>query len=115
MAERPTWPGDYELTGDLGALRRAFNEQRYFERAQSGDLSIEVQRDSHPEPSPVGHPGCTRSQFIFFIESGDTYVAAAHCYLLPDGSLGGSGRPDPRIVVTEDARVLKWSVRLAQG
>ena len=107
MAEDPTWPGHYELTSDLEALRRTFNDLRYFDRALSGDLSILVRRDSHPEPSPVGHPSCTRSQFVLFVD-GETLVAAAHLYLLPDGSLGGSGKPDPRVVVTDDGRVLQW-------
>jgi hypothetical protein len=43
---------------------------------------------------------------VYFI-AGDSYVALAHQFLLPDGTLGGSGRPDPKVVVTEDGRRLR--------
>jgi hypothetical protein len=34
-------------------------------------------------------------------------VALLHQYKRPDGTLGGSGLPDPKVVVTEDGRVLR--------
>jgi hypothetical protein len=40
-------------------------------------------------------PAGTRSQIIAYRE-GNTTVAEVHQYLLPDGSLGASGVPDPK-------------------
>ena len=33
------------------------------------------------------------------IADGADFLALVHLYLRPDGSLGGSGRPDPKVVV----------------
>lgn len=104
------WPDELTPTGDHAEVRRIFNEMRYFERYVAGDLSILISEDRHPEPSPQGHPSCTRSRCVYFVD-GDVYVASAHMYLRPDGSVGGSGRPDPRVVVTDDGRVLQWDPR----
>jgi hypothetical protein len=43
----------------------------------------------------LGFPFGTRSQFIIY-RDGHHEVARAHRYLLPDGQLGASGRPDPK-------------------
>ena len=107
------WPGELTPTGDHAEVRRIFNEMRYFERYLAGDLSIDIRDDRHPEPSPRGHQSCTRSRYVYFVEGG-VYLASAHMYLLPDGSLGGSGRPDPRVVVTEDGRASQWDPRRNQ-
>ena len=43
-------------------------------------------------------PPGTRSQ-MRVIADGTDFLALVHLYLRPDGSLGGSGRPDPKVVV----------------
>ena len=105
----PSWPSEPEAVVDAAELRRIFNKQRYYERALAGsDVSTVLRADCHPARTLPGHPTCTRSQFVYYI-IGETLVAAAHQYLLPDGSLGGSGRPDPKIVLAPDGRVLRLS------
>jgi hypothetical protein len=41
-------------------------------------------------------PFCTRSQLISYLDDAGQEVARVHQYLQPDGTLGASGRPDPK-------------------
>ncbi|HEV8364995.1 MAG TPA: hypothetical protein VGQ52_15885 [Gemmatimonadaceae bacterium] len=41
-------------------------------------------------------PAGTRSQIIAYHAFGGAMVAVVHQYLLPDGSIGASGLPDPK-------------------
>lgn len=80
-------------------LRRRFNEGRYWPRVRSGELRAEVRRDGHPSPDLSGEPYCTRSQIVAYLDAGGRRVAVVHQYRRPDGTLGGSGRPDPKMLV----------------
>ena len=53
-------------------LRRIFNEDEFWERAQSGEFEERVLKSRHPAPRASGEPYCTRSQMVG--------------YHLPDGS-----------------------------
>ena len=80
-------------------LRRRFNDGHYAERADRGELRIVI-LDPRNRPAPVGAhqaPG-TVSQMISYRDSDDTELARAHQYVRPDGTIGGSGRPDPKIL-----------------
>ncbi len=89
------------------ALREVFNAGRYHERAESGELAIRVRADRHADRAVnQDDPTCTRSQFIEYFD-GDQRVAGAFLYRRPDGSIGGSGRPDPKLVVIDDGRELR--------
>jgi hypothetical protein len=104
------WGATPEPTSDAAELRRVFNERRFHERSldPDGDISIVLRQDSHPNRPPNrDDPRCTRSQYVRYYEHG-RLVTGAHRYLRPDGSLGGSGLPDPKMVETEDGRVLQW-------
>jgi len=76
-------------------IRHLFNERKYYERALCGELTVRLARDNIPDPPPKGQPAGTRSQILYYYESGEP-VAIVHQYLRPDGTLGGSGRPDPK-------------------
>lgn len=78
-------------------IRRRFNDAQLWERAERGSLGKRIVKESHPAPPPAGEPACTRSQLleIFDPATGST-IAKAHCYRRPDGSIGASGRPDPK-------------------
>lgn len=76
-------------------MRRRFNDGRYVDRAATGELTSVVM-DSRPAPEGAGQPPGTLSQMISYRDRGDNEVARAHQYLRPDGTLGGSGRPDPK-------------------
>lgn len=84
-------------------VRRIFNEGRYWERRQRGELAEHILKDRIPTPPAAGEPRGTRSQYIAYLDEDGDEVARVHQYLRPDGSLGGSGRPDPKFVVAGQA------------
>jgi len=74
-----------------------FNEGRYYERVQAGELVAEVGYNRHPCPPKANQPYCTRSQTVRYVDLQEgREVALVHQYLREDGSLGASGRPDPK-------------------
>jgi hypothetical protein len=74
-----------------------FNEGRFVERAASGELQIRVKPESeHPAPAAAEEPAGTLSHILQYFDSAGLLVAQAHEYLRPDGTVGGSGRPDPK-------------------
>ncbi len=82
-------------------LRRRFNEGEYWLRTESGALTVEVRRSGHPSPEGSGEPYCTRSQIVAYSDRIGRRVAVVHQYLRPDGTVGGSGRPDPKMLVED--------------
>lgn len=87
---------------DVWELRRIFNEGRYWERALSGEFQMKRRRNSHPSPEKSGEPFCTLSQIIAYYDADNQRIANVHQYLRPDGTIGGSHRPDPKAVVIGD-------------
>ncbi|MBA3415659.1 MAG: hypothetical protein H0U10_10585 [Chloroflexia bacterium] len=83
-------------------LRRRFNEGEDWLRTQSGELTAEVRRSGHPSPEGSGEPYCTQSQIVAYSDRMGRRVAVVHQYVRPDGTVGGSGRPDPKMVVEDD-------------
>jgi len=78
-------------------LRERFNRDRYSERAAAGELAASVRAERHPSPEPAGETFCTMSQIITYTDpSTGARLALAHQYLRPDGTIGASGRPDPK-------------------
>ncbi len=75
-------------------LQRLFNKGRYWERAQAGEFT-ELLREDRTPPLTFEPPG-TRSQMISYLDANGNEVARVHQYLRPDGTLGASGRPDPK-------------------
>lgn len=61
------------------------------ERVQSAELTEVIVEDRHPTSPKAGHPECTRSQEVVYLDQNGDELAKAHRYLLPNGSLGGSG------------------------
>jgi hypothetical protein len=39
---------------------------------------------------------------------GGTEIARAHRYLRPDGSIGGSGKPDPKLLIADGKRYIPF-------
>jgi hypothetical protein len=77
-------------------MQRRFNEGRYWERAQAGELAVVILEDRHPALMAAKEPDCTHSQMLSYRDTSDSEVARVHQYLRPDGTLGASGRPDPK-------------------
>src|SRR5689334_5841853 len=77
-------------------LRKMFNEGVYWEQSQNGQLHPVLRSDKHPTSSRANEPICTRSQYISYVNEEGQKVAGVHQYLRVDGTLGASGRPDPK-------------------
>lgn len=81
-------------------MRAIFNEGRYWERVQSGEFR-QVVREQRPAPAEAGQPEATLSQSISYLDHQGAEVARVHQYLRADGSIGASGRPDPKRVLKD--------------
>ena len=79
-------------------LRRRFNRGRYYERVLSGQLTTRM-KQTHPSRTAANEPFCTWTQEVFYIDSANQEIARVHQYLRPDGTLGASGLPDPKMLV----------------
>ena len=77
-------------------LRRMFNNKQLLEQTKSGLLRTVLMKENHPSPEPAGEPFCTRSQMISYVDTDGAEIARVHQYLRPDGTVGGSGKPDPK-------------------
>src|SRR5215469_11767033 len=82
-------------------LRNMFNEGMYWEKAKQGILKTKVVRDNHPSPPRAREPVCTRSQYVIYIDENGKKVAGVHQYLRRDGTIGASGRPDPKELLVD--------------
>jgi len=82
-------------------LRRRFNDGKYWERAQSGEFTERVVREDEASPRArkrINLPHGTLSQILSYDDPQGRRVALVHQYLRPDGTLGASGKPDPKWV-----------------
>ena|SRR5215217_8622321 len=82
----------------VAEIRRKFNQRRLWERVQSGQLREDVLKDRHPSLPRANEPFCTRSQLVRYKDANGRTVALVHQYLRQDGTLGASGRPDPKML-----------------
>lgn len=85
-----------------------FRRYEYEARAETGQLMMRVLRDGHPSPPRAGLPFCTRSQIIAYLDAKGDEVGMAHRYLKPDGTLGASGRPDPKRLLVDGVLYVAW-------
>lgn len=77
-------------------IRRLFNDEHYYQKALNGELRTVLMREGHPSPPLANEPFCTRSQVIAYLDMKGYKVAIVHQYLRPDGTIGLSGKPDPK-------------------
>ncbi len=78
-----------------------FNDGRYWEQMQAGVLKAVV-LEERPAPKGANQPPGTRSQMISYHDSEDNEIARVHQYLKADGTLGASGKPDPKRLLIND-------------
>lgn len=65
----------------------------------SGQLTPQYLRDEplkEPAKRKYPEPDGTRSQVIRYYDSNGQWVVTIHQYLRPDGTLGATGKPDPK-------------------
>ncbi len=85
-------------------VRTKFNEGQFVQRADRGELQLKVPR-SYPTPSAQNQVPGTVTQKIEYWTPQGRRLAIAIQYLRPDGTLGGSGRPDPKLLVDGSERL----------
>ena len=85
---------------DEWEMRTLFNDNGLWEMVQRGELTSTI-LESRPAPPDAGQPSGTLSQMLSYRDSDNNEVARVHQYLRPDGSIGGSGKPDPKRVFLE--------------
>jgi len=76
-------------------LRELFNEQDFTDKIRRGVVSERLLASSPPAAASK-FPHGTLSQRIAYIDGTGRQCAVIHRFKLPDGSLGGSGLPDPK-------------------
>jgi len=93
-----------------------FNDGRYWEQVQAGELTA-VLMEERMAPSSAGQPPGTRSQMISYRDVSDKEIARVHQYLKPDGTVGASGKPDPKRLLINDTlfRLVKAKDRQGPG
>ncbi len=77
-------------------MQKMFNEGGYWDKAKSGELTVHQLEDRHPALTAANEPFCTRSQMLSYRDPSNYEVARVHQYLRTDGTIGASGRPDPK-------------------
>ena len=77
-------------------LRGCFNGGPYLTDIIAGRLRPQYLRDRHLEAPAKGNPPCTRRQLIRYWDPDGNPVVEVFQYLREDGTLGASGRPDPK-------------------
>lgn len=83
-------------------LRAIFNSAGYLERAERCELTIIVLEQRHPALPLANEPVCTWSRSYSWRDKvTDDEIARVHQYDRPDGTIGLSGRPDPKRVLRD--------------
>ena len=87
----------------IDIIRQIFNDSQLAEKASNGELIIRIKRNSHlSEPAKIKEPYCTNSQIVYYYDADQKPLAVVHQYLRPDGTIGASGKPDPKQLVLPD-------------
>jgi hypothetical protein len=75
-------------------LRRLFTAGDYLNRAIAGefDCCLTAWGRATSKDEPEG----TRSMMVSYVDVRHHRIFLVHLYLRPDGSIGASGRPDPK-------------------
>jgi hypothetical protein len=83
----------------VAELRKRFNLGQYWEKTQTGELKAVVERERCPALPLANEPHGTRSQQVSYYDNDGNEVARVHQYMRLDGTIGASGRPDPKRLV----------------
>ena len=78
-------------------LQALFNAH-YLAAFERGDITKTVKRSGTPSPDANQPPGTQSVIWILHNKSGQ-YIGVVHAYVLPNGQLSASGKPDPKELV----------------
>lgn len=90
-------------------LRAIFN-RLYLSDMRAGRMTEIIASEGPPNPR-TNQPSGTRSQVVHCFDGAGQKVAIVHRYTLPGGALGGSGDPDPKMVLNEDGVIYAGPAR----
>ena len=79
-------------------IRRLFADAKIMERVQAGEL-VEIELDKRTPSPDYGQEEGTLSQYIAYRTKDGKTIAEVHQYLRKDSSLGGSHKPDPKMLL----------------
>ena len=80
---------------DVWEMRCRFNRARYWQRLQAGEFMARTK--SRLARPTSGQPSGSTSEEVYYIHRDtNTTLARVHQYVLPDGRIGASGKPDPK-------------------
>jgi hypothetical protein len=74
-------------------MRQRFNDRGFLEPEKHGYRVIIADSGSCGANAP---PDCVRSETIHFLDNQGHLIAVAHQFCRADGSIGASGKPDPK-------------------
>jgi hypothetical protein len=77
-------------------MQKMFNDEDYWGKAKSGEFTTVTLEHRHPALTAASEPHCTYSQMISYRDASGNEMARVHQYLRPDGTIGASGKPDPK-------------------
>jgi|SRR5208282_1269013 hypothetical protein len=80
-------------------IQKIFNEH-YLDDITAGKIVETVMENRHPSLIAANEPYCTKSQMVSYRNpTTNEELARAHRYVRPNGSIGASGKPDPKRVL----------------
>ena len=82
-------------------LRARFNVGGYYERAQSGELSLEITDIGR---APARFPKTVRSQIVTYLSSTGRTLAITHQYGYANGDVVEGTLPDPKFLFEDGIR-----------
>ena len=88
-------------------IREQFQKEGIADRIARGELVPSIMKERHPSAPRAPVPFCTRSQILAYRSRKRELVAVVHRYLKPDGTIGASGKEDPKLLRLADGRILR--------
>ena len=91
-------------------LRQLFNGSQYPQLIEQGKLKRKVVKSRVLKSSDLRNkslPPRTKSEIIKYYDTKKDLYVLIHQYLLPDGSLGASGKQDPKAILL-DGTMYYW-------
>ncbi len=78
-------------------IRNLFNQSEYPRMIATGQLTRILYKEKPiPIPQRLALPMGTVQQYVRYVDADGKWVVEFHQFRCPDGSLGGSGLPDPK-------------------
>lgn len=79
-------------------MRCRFNRARYWLRMQAGEFIAITQKSNLARPLSAWPPGTLTQEVYYINRQTRVEMARVHQYVLPDGRILGSGKPDPKVI-----------------